>query len=50
MNLLKEVEKSDVFIFSGLALLGTGLFLFLGLGISLSVIGAVILAIGLFGK
>ena len=36
-------------MFLGLTLIGTGLFLFLGLGVSLSVVGAVLFCMGSFG-
>ena len=35
-------------MFGGLILLGTGLFLFLGLGVSFSVVGAVLFCMGFF--
>ena len=35
-------------MFLGLTLLGTGLFLFLGLGVSLTVIGALLFCMGFF--
>jgi hypothetical protein len=38
---------SDVIIFLGLVLLGTGLFFCVGLGISLAVVGALVFLLGI---
>lgn len=49
MSVLNKIEASDVFIFLGLVLIGTGLFFWLGLGISLTVEGILIFGLGFFG-
>jgi len=49
VSFLKSIEASDVFIFLGLVLIGTGLFFWLGLGISLTVEGILIFGLGFFG-
>ena len=41
---------ADSFIIIGLALLGVGLFLWLGLGVSLAVVGLIVLSIGVAGN
>jgi len=45
---LKKIEATDVLQLTGLSFLGVGLFLWLGAGVSLSVVGAVLLCIGFF--
>ena len=47
---LKEIAITDVFQFLGLVLIGTGLFLFVGLGISLTVVGVLLLLMGFFAR
>jgi len=44
-----NVERTDIIILVGLILLGIGLFLWLGLGVSLTVAGSVLLLLGVFG-
>lgn len=48
MKALKGITITDVFQFAGLVLIGTGLFLFMGLGISLTVVGVLLLSMGFF--
>ena len=50
MNALKKIEITDILQFSGLVLLGTGLFFCFGLGVSLAVIGALLVFMGFFGS
>ena len=47
--MFKKIEATDVFIFIGLSLIGVGLFFWLGLGVSLTVIGALFILMGFFG-
>ena len=49
VSVLKKIEASDVFIFLGLVLIGTGLFFCAGLGISLTVEGLILFGLGFFG-
>jgi len=44
-----KVERTDFIISAGLILLWVGLFLWLGVGISLAVVGSVLLLLGIFG-
>ena len=44
--MLKNFDMSDGFVFLGLPLIGTGLFFWFGLGVSLTVSGAVLLFLG----
>ena len=46
--MFKKIEATDVFIFIGLSMTGTGLFLVYGLGIALTVVGVLLLSIGFF--
>jgi hypothetical protein len=48
LSLFSKLEITDVFQFTGLALLGVGLFLWFGLGVSLSVVGGLLFLIGYF--
>lgn len=43
------LEKRDYFIFAGLPCLWVGLFLSWGVGVSLSVIGGILIIMGVFG-
>ena len=45
---IKEIEKTDVFTFIGLGLLGVGLYFCAGIGVSLSVIGSILFCMGYF--
>jgi len=45
---MKKIDISDVLIFLGLGFLSYGLFLWFGEAVSLSVIGGIILMIGLY--
>jgi len=47
-KLLSEIEKTDVFTFIGLTSLGVGLYLWVGIGVSLSVIGSILFCMGYF--
>lgn len=49
MKWLKKIEVTDVFQLTGLTLLGVGLFFCAGLGIALSVVGAILVIMGFFG-
>ncbi len=49
MKFFKSIALSDVFIFAGLVLLGTGLFFCAGLGISFTVSGALLFGLGFLG-
>ena len=49
MDKRNKIEKTDVFIFLGLVLTGTGLFFWFGHGIALTVVGILLLGIGFFG-
>ena len=46
--LFKKIEATDVFIFIGLSMIGTGLFFWVGHGIALTVVGFLLLGIGFF--
>jgi len=46
---MKQINKRDVFIFVGMVLIGTGLWFWFGFGPALSVPGAIIAALGIFG-
>lgn len=48
MRFFKSIQKSDVFFFMGLPMLGIGLFFWFGLGVSLTSIGALLVCIGFF--
>ena len=48
MGLKSKVEATDIFIFTGLILIGIGLFLFQGLGVALLVVGALLFGMGFF--
>lgn len=48
-NLIKQIEISDVLQFLGLILLGIGLFLWISLGVSLSLVGFMLFLVGFFG-
>lgn len=43
----RDVTISDVFVFTGLPLTGVGLFFWFGLGVALTVTGALVLLIGI---
>ena len=47
---MRKIETTDILFLIGLALQGVGLFLFQGLGISLSVTGTELLLLAAFGK
>ncbi len=47
---LKHVDKSDYLIFSGLLVLGAGLYLWFGPGIALSVVGGIVTVSGFIGS
>ena len=47
---MKKFTSNDVFVLLGLVLTGTGLSFWFSFPISATVIGAVLLLIGLFGK
>jgi hypothetical protein len=49
VNLRKAVDTSDVFIFLGLVLIGTGLFFWCGKGIALTVVGSLLFLLGFIG-
>jgi len=42
------IDGQDIFMFLGLILLGVGLFLCAGLGVSLSIVGALLFCMGFF--
>ena len=44
----KFVDVQDVLMIVGLILLGLGLFLWFGLGVSLSVVGTILFCVGFF--
>jgi len=46
---LSKIEASDVLIFLGLVLIGTGLFFWLGKGVALTVVGTLLLCMGFLG-
>jgi hypothetical protein len=48
MGFLKRIEIADVFQLFGLALIGVGLFLWVGLGVSLTVVGGMLFTVGYF--
>ena len=50
MKPIKSIDFRDALIFLGLVFSGTGLFLWFNLGVSLTIIGAALLLISLFGK
>lgn len=50
MRFFKQIEASDVLQLIGLSLLGTGLFLCLGLGKALIGSGTVLILLGFFGN
>jgi len=45
-----KLTISDVFLFLGLVLTGTGLFFWFNLGISLTIVGAVLLILGVLAN
>ena len=45
---MKRIEFSDVLVFSGLSLLGVGLFFWFGVGVALTVDGALLLGLGVW--
>ena len=47
---MEKIEKADVFVFLGLILIGTGLFLWFGLGPALTIDGAIIVILAIFGR
>jgi len=46
VNDSKKIEKTDIVQILGLILLGIGLFLFQGIGVALTVVGALLFMIG----
>ena len=46
--MLKKIEATDVFIFIGLSMIGTGLFFWFGHGVSLTTVGALFFLMGFF--
>jgi len=44
------ISKPDIFIAVGLSLLGTGLFIWFSVGVSLSVLGAIFLSLGILAN
>ena len=48
MEKRNKIEATDVFIFLGLVLIGTGLFFWFGHGVALTVVGFLLLGIGFF--
>lgn len=50
MKRFSQIGVFDILILLGCALLGYGLFVLCGLGVSLSVLGGIFLFIGLFGE
>jgi|GEM_PF-2848830 len=49
-DLLKQVDQSDYLIFLGLLILGSGLYLWFGPGIALSVVGGIVTVAGFIGS
>ena len=47
-ELINKIEATDIFQFLGLSFLGIGLYFCAGIGVSLSVIGALLILIGFF--
>jgi len=47
-KLISKIEATDIFQFIGLSFLGIGLYFCAGIGVSLSVIGALLILIGFF--
>jgi hypothetical protein len=47
---LKDIDSRDVIIFAGLILATIGMALAFGIGISLTICGAAVALIGLFGR
>ena len=47
-KLINKIEATDIFQFIGLSFLGIGLYFCAGIGVSLSVIGALLILIGFF--
>ena len=47
-SILKKIDATDVFQFIGLVLIGTGLYFWCGIGISLTVVGFLLLGLGFF--
>ena len=43
-----KIGKSDIIILFGLSLVGVGLFLWFGIGVSLTVLGTILLLLGVF--
>jgi len=50
MKIFKNIGSYVIFMFIGCILIGSGLFLLYGLGLSLSVIGAIFFSLGVFGE
>jgi len=50
MKIFKDIGSYIVLMFTGCALLGYGLFVLYGLGVSLSSLGAIFLCLGVFGE
>ena len=47
-KLINKIEATDIFQFIGLSFLGIGLYFWAGIGVSLSVIGALLILMGFF--
>ena len=47
---LKKITISDIFTFLGLAQVGAGLFFLAGIGVSMTICGAIMLCMGFFGR
>lgn len=45
---MKRIDFSDVLIFMGLSLLGAGLFFWFGLGVALTIDGALLIGLGVW--
>ncbi len=50
MKIFKDIGSYIILMFLGCALLAYGLFVLYGLGVSLSVIGAIFFSLGVFGE
>ena len=50
MKIFKNIGSYIILMFLGCSLIGYGLFLLYGLGVSLSVIGAIFFSLGVFGE
>jgi len=50
MKVFKNIDMFDILMFLGCSLIGYGLFLLYGLGVALSILGAIFLFLGLIGS